>query len=73
MTQLRVVYNSVSEHTLTTITQQITSRIGNGSVPQTVINDTRDLFFKTTISILVISNHNSFRVFFDKIAFVYFI
>jgi len=29
--------------------------------------------FKTAISILVISNHNSFRVLFDKIASVYFI
>jgi len=30
-------------------------------------------FLKTTISILLISNRNSFRVLFDKIAFVYFI
>jgi len=28
---------------------------------------------KTTIIILVISNHNSFRVLFDKIASVYFL
>jgi len=37
------------------------------------LNNTINLFFKTAISILVISNHNSFRVFFDKIASVYFI
>ena len=30
-------------------------------------------FFKTAVSILLTSNHNSFRVLFDKIAFVYFI
>ena len=36
-------------------------------------NNTITLFFKTAISILVISNHNSFRVLFDKIASVYFI
>ena len=34
---------------------------------------TQKIIFKTDISILVISNHNSFRVLFDKIAFVYFI
>ena len=32
-----------------------------------------NLFFLTTISILVISNHNSFRVLFDEIALVYYI
>jgi len=32
-----------------------------------------NLFFKTTISILIISNHNSFGVLLDKIASVYFI
>ena len=36
-----------------------------------IINNT--IFFKTAISILLISNHNSFRVLFDKIASVYFI
>jgi len=30
-------------------------------------------FFRIAISILVISNHNSFRLLFDKIAYVYFI
>ena len=44
--------------------------IGNESVPKIVINDTT-FYFETAISILVILNHNSFRVLFDKIAFVY--
>jgi len=48
-------------------------RIGNESVPNIIINDTINLFFKTAVSILVVSNHNSFRVLFDKIASVYFI
>jgi len=47
--------------------------IGNESVPKIIINDTINLFFKTAINILVISNHNSFRVLFDKIATVYII
>ena len=48
------------------------ARIGNESVAKITINDTIN-FFKAAISILVISNHNSFRVLFDKMAFVYFI
>jgi len=36
-------------------------------VPKIVINDTVNFFSKTAISGLVISNHNSFRVLFDKI------
>ena len=80
--------------------------IGKDSMPKIIINDTINLFLKTTISILLISswklrwpsqwpltqgdlyicattlwpgtqllisNHNSFRVPFDKIASVYFI
>jgi len=47
--------------------------LGNESVSKIVINDTINFLFITEISILVISNHNSFRVLFDKIAFVYFI
>jgi len=38
-----------------------------------VVNNTKKLFFKTAIGILLISNRNSFRVLFDKIASVYFI
>ena len=48
--------------------------ICNERVPKIIINDTIKCFFsETAISILVISNHNSFRVMFDKIASVYFI
>ena len=46
--------------------------IGNESVPRIIINDAVNLFFKP-VSILLISNPNSFRVLFDKIASVYFI
>ena len=45
--------------------------IGNESAPKIIINNTINSFL-TAISILVISNHNSFRVLFDKIASVYF-
>jgi len=38
-----------------------------------IINNTINLSFKTAISILAISNNNSFRVLFYKIAYVYFI
>ena len=50
-------------------------RIGNESVPKIfiTINDTINFTFETAISILAISNHNSLRVLFDIIAFVYFI
>ena len=41
--------------------------VGNESVPKIVISDTVYLLLKTAISILVISNHNSFRALFDKI------
>ena len=43
------------------------------SVPKIILNDTIYVFCKTAIRIMVISNHNSFRVLFDKIASVYFI
>ena len=47
--------------------------LGNESVPKIIINNTMNLFFKSAINILVVSNHNSFRALFDKIASVYFI
>jgi len=47
--------------------------LGNDTVPKIILNDTVSLFLKTAISISVISNHNSFRVLFDKIDSVYFI
>jgi len=40
-------------------------------VPKIIINNTINLLFYTAISILVISNHSSFRVLFDKIASVF--
>ena len=40
-------------------------------MPIVIINNIVNLFFKTSISVLVISKHNSFRVLFDKIASVY--
>ena len=36
-----------------------------------IINDAVNLFFKTAVGILLISNHSSLRVLFDKIASVY--
>jgi len=50
---------------------QVFTSPGNESAPKIIISNT-NLYFKTAISILVISNHNSFRVLFDKIASVYF-
>jgi len=47
--------------------------IQNESVPKMPINDTINLLFKSAVSILLVSNHNSFRVPFDKIASAYFI
>jgi len=47
--------------------------IGNESVSKIITNDTINLFSKTAISTLPISNHNSLRVLFDKIASAYFI
>jgi len=45
---------------------------GNESVPKIIQNNTIRQFFKTAITILLIFNHNSFRVLVDKIASVYF-
>ena len=43
--------------------------IGNKSVPKIIMNNTINLFiFRTAISILLISDRNSFRVLFGKIA-----
>ena len=52
----------------------ISLTIGNESVPKIIINVNNNFFINlTAISIFVISNHNSFRVLFDKIASLYFI
>jgi len=45
---------------------------GNESVPNVATNNTVKFIFKTAIGISLISNRDSFRVPFDKIAFVYF-
>jgi len=47
--------------------------MGNESLPEIIINNRVNLFRQTSIRILVISSHYSFRVLFDKIASVYFI
>ena len=48
------------------------SIIMNESVSRIITNDTIKFVSQTAISILVISNHNSFQVLFDRIASVYF-
>ena len=48
-------------------------QIGNESLSKIIINDTIFFLKLHVIDILVISNRNSFRVLFDKIASVYFI
>jgi len=47
--------------------------IGIENMPKNIINDTLNFFFKTSISVCVISNQNTFRVLFDKIASAHFI
>jgi len=42
-------------------------------VPKITTNDKINLFLKTAVSILLVSNHNRCRVLFDKIASLYFI
>jgi len=44
--------------------------IGNESVPKIKTNDAINSFFKTPVSILPTSKHNTFRVLFDKIVSV---
>ena len=51
------------------LTITVSRCIGNETVTKVIINNTTE----TAISIFVISNHNSFRVLFDKIASVYII
>ena len=46
--------------------------IGNENVPKIIINDTL-IFFLNCISILIISNHKSFHMLFDKIASEFFL
>jgi len=49
-----------------TLTTRLPS-VGNESVPKSIINDTLNFFSKLlAVSILLISDRNSFRVLFDK-------
>ena len=57
--------------TVTLYTHRVTIWIE--SVPKIIINNAINIFLKTAINILAISNHNSFWALFDKIASVYFI
>jgi len=47
--------------------RSLVHEIGNESVPKIIVNDTIKFFSQTAISTLVGSNHNSFRVLFDKL------
>jgi len=49
------------------------TRTRNESVPKIIINNTINLFLSTAINILLISNRDSFRALFEKIASVHFI
>jgi len=53
--------------------QQTEGSIWSESVPKIIINDTINLFSKTAIIILVISNHNRFWLLFDEIALLPYI
>jgi len=64
-TQPKQTERNTVQHYRTVLCQQ-----QNESVPKIIINDTKILF--NSISILVISNNDSFRVLFDKIALFYF-
>jgi len=56
-------YSSLASH----------SPAGKESVSKIIINVHKKLIFKLQSAFWVISNHNSFRVLFDKIAYVYLI
>jgi len=65
--------NQVRHNRLQQSYSKVLLAVGNESEPKIIINDMMNLFFKTAVSILVISNHNGFRVLFVKIASVYFV
>jgi len=48
-------------------------QFANETVPKIAINNAIKIYFLNAVSILVVSNHNSFRVLFDKIASAHFI
>jgi len=64
---------SVSENGISVGSAVLAQLTGNDSLPKIITNNTINLFIKTaiTISILVISDRNNFRLLFDKIASVY--
>jgi len=68
-----VTQAAFTSHELEFANSTVNDPTGNESIPIIIINNTinLNLFFKL-VSILLISNHNSFRVLFDKIASVYF-
>jgi len=51
--------------------EETSGYIGNESVRKIIMNNTIDLFFYTVINILLILDHCSFWVLFDKIASIY--
>jgi len=60
----------IDARAITPTTRCSLASLANESVPKIILNKTMDLLFSTAISILVISNHNSFLVLFDKIAYL---
>jgi len=70
---------AVQQHTFLThlvgsvVTRTSVCLIGNENMPKIIINDNEFVVFKLAISILVISNHNIFRVLLGIVASVYFI
>jgi len=60
----------IDTRALTPTTRCSLDSLANETVPKIILNKTMDLLFSTAISILVISNHNSFLVLFDKIAYL---
>jgi len=69
--KIRLLASTISEVIVTE--EPAWSEIGNESVPKIIINDTINFVFLTAINILVITNHDSIRVLFDKPASVYFV
>jgi len=70
----RINTSTVTGPVLQVLTMQLLV-IGNESVPKTITNNTINLFFLNSINILLVSNHNTFRLLFDRTAsiFMYFI
>jgi len=67
-----LTFSSLKEHSVLSIKSEKMVTTRNESVPKIITND-KKTFLKTAISILVISNRNSFQVLFDEIASVCFV